>query len=256
MQGPRALWNIIIDWAWGSVSLASGGGAVIFQMLFLFRGEEVPQKWLVWSIQVFGVFACWQAVYNERQWRKTRISREKPRLLIRPQDFQTEEFYMDTNIGRLKFRSITVTVTNDPERTGSTSDATGVSAWITVLDEFGTELLAFQGRWSDSVQPPNLPQGMTLPDIAIANIPVGTHRKLDLLFKEPSDQMWWAVNNESFNYRKLKKPELALQPKPYTFRVRFRSTQLDQCFDLRIERLDNFNFGVGECTAVQSTNED
>jgi hypothetical protein len=234
--------KFIGEWAWLTLSFASGGPALIVVVWFLFQGRDVPRAGLWQILQVCSIIAAWAAWLQERRSRDDK--KQNPRLRVATGDFRRIEGYWaiknckdDGTFVRprhLPFRSLVLDIENDPVRSTTKSIATDIAPRLTFFcDVTGDRLFEFEGRWSDSVQPSQLPQDRTPTELKTTSIPIGAKRRLDVVMKYAHETVCCAINNESYGYDMAQNPAWKLGFGDFSVRVRLRGANVDQTFLLK-----------------------
>ena len=227
------------DWAWITLSLASGGPALVVIAWFLFQGKEVPKTGLWSIIWACSILAAWVAWFQERRSHDDKT--EYPRLRVAEGDFRAiagfwKFDYIDSDgtvmhQSNYPFTSLVLDIENDPIRPTAKSVATDITARLTFFyDETGEELFDFEGRWSDSLQPPMLPKDRTPAELKTATIPIGARRRLDMVMKYNHEAVCYGVNNDSYSYDMAQNRAWRLGWGDYSVRVRLRGANVDQTF--------------------------
>jgi hypothetical protein len=203
--------KFLATWTWLTISLASGGPALVVAVWFLSQGKEVPRSGLWTILQACSVLAAWAAWFQE--YRSHDDQREFPRLQVATGDFHRingiwrEQYYeadtMEERTTRLSLGSLVLDIENDPIHSTTKSIATAISPRLTFFcDLTGERLFELEGRWSDSVEPPQLPKDRTPTELKTTSIPIGAKRRLDLVMKYANEAVCYGVNNDSYGYNK------------------------------------------------------
>jgi hypothetical protein len=215
-----------------TLSIGSGGFTVVRDLYFYSEGQQPPQQGLLTFLQVCSILAAWGLWLRERN---ARLQGTKPRLRVPPDGFhQTRPFWKSgTHDPDEQFSSLVLHVENDPAVPTADSFARQVNARLTFCRIDGTELFDFAGRWSDSIQPGQVPFLPTI-ELNAVEIPIGARRTLDVVLKNnTTDIECYGVNNDSFGHQRGKNPGWQLGPGDYLVKVRFRGIGVDQTFLLQ-----------------------
>jgi hypothetical protein len=228
---------IVREWGATVLSYASGGPTVVLALFYIVTGAEPPKMALLGLLGVCSVVAAWVGLYQERQKRILEQTRQLPSLRVVEKGFyETKGQWMDgVNATGNHFSSLELKVVNDPEVSSERSRATEVAAILTFRDDSGTSLFEFEGRWTDSTQPSNLPRDRTITELSTVNIPIGTTRLVGVAIKYLDDGSCYGVTNRSYTYNLFKNPAWELKPGVYSVSVRFRSALMDQRVQLRFK---------------------
>jgi hypothetical protein len=229
-------WAILREWSLSVLSYASGGPTVVLALFYILSGKEPPKMALLGLLGVTSIVAAWLAQIRERRLRLQEQKRQEPCLRV-----MKGGFYESTGVWNAgqpptpatTFSSLTLKITNDPEVGKERSQAKEVAAILTFLTDRDDVIFEFEGRWSDSTQPPQLPPFVPPAELKTVNIPIGTTRLVGLVVKYQDEQVCYGVTNDSYNFPLFKNPDWRLEPGDYAIRVRFRATTVDQTFLLK-----------------------
>ncbi len=133
------------------------------------------------------------------------------------------------------FTSLRLRIENDPKLGTEISQAVDVAARLTFIREKQDRTFSFEGRWSDTVQPSRLSLQRTAAELKTVNILIGTTRILDVVLKHNSETVCYGVTNDSYapGNELLKNQDWALEAGVHTVRVRLRSANVHQTFELK-----------------------
>jgi len=241
---------IFMEWGATLLSYASGGPTVVLALLYVATGAEPPKMGLLGVLGVCSIIAAWVGLYKERQKRLLEQTRQLPSLRVTEKGFyETKGMWTSgQNVSGNQFSSLELKVVNDPEVSSERSLATEVAAILTFRDSSENILFEFEGRWTDSTQPSNLPKDRTITELSTVSIPIGTTRLVGVAIKYLDDGSCYGVTNRSYTFPLFKNPAWELKPGVYSVSVRFRSAFIDQRVLLRFENPE----GSGELIPLSS----
>jgi hypothetical protein len=134
-------------------------------------------------------------------------------------------------IGQARF--LNLKVRNNPKKPWPEAVARDVHAEIEIRDNNGQLLIGpIAGRWADSDQPSEDWRKSTKP-LEQVDIGLGVSRELGVLMQHPGGPIY-VINNESWKYPRLAKPEFEIRTDSFKVRIRLIGIHVDEVFSYHL----------------------